>query len=141
MRAVVPSGYSISISPVNESNVLSITVTGLDAATCAETANAVRQQASAVFEQYYDDGEVVKLGSDAGIPGKHSSPNETRFALLGFVVGLVVSVLISIIIEVVDTTIKAGDDLFKIYEVPVFAEIVDFDADSSNKKRGGAKRV
>lgn len=139
MLEVVPGGYSVTISPVNESNVLSITVTGGDAQTCAKTANDVRARAPEVFKEYYTDGEAKALGYDASAPGSHSSPNETRYAVIGFVVGLIVSILIAIIIEIVDTTIKSADDLFKMYNVPVFAEIVDFESDGSAKK-GGARR-
>ena len=139
MLEVVPAGYSVTISPVNESNVLSITVTGGDANKCAKTANDVRARAPEVFKEYYTDGEAKALGYDASAPGSHSSPNETRYAVIGFIVGLIVSILIAIIIEIVDTTIKSTDDLFKMYNVPVFAEIVDFETDSSAKK-GGARR-
>lgn len=141
MRSVIPPGYGVSIASISESNVLSITVVGGEAVKCAETANAIREKAPEVFDTYYADGEVIPLGSDAGIPSRHSSPNETRYAFLGFIVGLIVSVLISIIVEIVDTTIKPTDDLFKMYEVPVFAEIVDFDSDGAAKKRGGVKRA
>lgn len=140
MRSVIPSGYSISIRPVNESNVLSISVTGRDGQVCADTANAIRNAAPEVFDKYYSGGEAVPFGYAAGVPGTHSSPDETRYAMLGFIAGLIVSILISIIIEIIDTTIKPGDDLFKSYGVPVFAEIIDFDSDSSIKKKGGARR-
>ena len=43
--------------------------------------------------------------------------------------------LIAIIIEIVDTTIKPDDDLFKIYEVPVFGEIIDFETEGGAKKK------
>ena len=140
MRSVIPAGYSVSIRPVSESNVLSISVTGKDGQVCADTANAIRNAAPEVFEKYYYGGEAVPFGYAAGVPGTHSSPDETRYAMLGFIAGLIISVLISIIIEIIDTTIKPGDDLFKSYGVPVFAEIIDFDSDSSAKKKGGAKR-
>lgn len=140
MRSVIPSGYSISIRPVNESNVLSISVTGRDGQVCADTANAIRNAAPEVFDKYYSGGEAVPFGYAAGVPGTHSSPDETRYAMLGFIAGLIVSILISIIIEIIDTTIKPGDDLFKSYGVPVFAEIIDFESDSSSKKKGGARR-
>ena len=141
MRDIIPGGYSVSISPVQESNVLSISVKGRDAQVCADTANAIRNAAPEVFKKYYSGGEAVPFGYPASAPGSHSSPDETRYALLGFIGGLIVSVLIAIIIEIVDTTIKATDDLFKIYSVPVFAEIIDFDSDPSVKKKGGAKRT
>lgn len=141
MRDIIPGGYSVSISPVQESNVLSIKVTGRDAQVCADTANAIRNAAPEVFKKYYSGGEAVPFGYPAATPGRHSSPDETRYAVLGFISGLIVSMLISIIIEIVDTTIKASDDLFKMYSVPVFAEIIDFDTDPSVKKKGGAKRT
>lgn len=140
MRDIIPAGYSVSITPVQESNVLSITIKGSDAQTCADTANEVRNAAPEVFKKYYSGGEAVPFGYAASAPGSHSSPDETRYALLGFIGGLIVSVLIAIIIEIVDTTIKSSDDLFKMYSVPVFAEIIDFDSDSSAKKKGGARR-
>jgi len=139
MLSVIPRGYSVSISPVSESNVLSITVTGGNADICAKTANDVRERAPEVFSKYYSDGKAQALGWDAGAPSKHSSPNETRYAVIGFIAGLIVSILISIIIEIVDTTIKSSDDLFKMYEIPVFAEIVDFESEGSVKK-GGIRR-
>lgn len=141
MRDIIPGGYSVSISPVQESNVLSITVKGSDAQVCADTANAIRNAAPEVFKKYYSGGEAVPFGYPASAPSGHSSPDETRYALLGAVSGLIVSILISIIIEIVDTTIKPTDDLFKMYSVPVFAEIIDFDSDPAIKKKGGAKRV
>ncbi len=140
MREIIPSGYSVTIRTVNESNVLSISVTGRDAQVCADTANAIRNAAPVVFDKYYVGGEAVPFGYAASVPRTHSSPDETRYALIGFVVGLIISILISIIIEIIDTTIKPGDDLFKSYSVPVFAEIVDFDSDTSSKKKGGARR-
>ena len=140
IREIIPGGYTVTIRPVNESNVLSIAVSGRDGQVCADTANAIRNAAPVVFDKYYSGGEAVPFGYAASVPGQHSSPDETRYALIGFVAGLIISVLISIIIEIIDTTIKPGDDLFKSYSVPVFAEIVDFDSDTSAKKKGGAGR-
>ena len=139
MLRLIPGGYGVAILPVSESNVLSITVTGGDAKVCATTANSLRDKAPEVFGEYYSDGKAQPLGFDASAPSKHSSPNETRYALIGFIAGLIISILISIIIEIVDTTIKASDDLFKMYTIPVFAEIVDFESESTAKK-GGARR-
>lgn len=137
---ITPAGYSVSISSINESNALAITVTGSDAQVCADTANAIRNSAPEVIDKYYYDAEAVPFGRPASVPGRHSSPNESRYAVFGFIGGLIVSILVAIIIEVIDTTIKPGDDLFKIYDVPVFAEIIDFDTDSASRKKGAVKR-
>ncbi|MBQ4105097.1 MAG: hypothetical protein IJC86_01765 [Clostridia bacterium] len=135
MLDIIPGGYDVTISSVSESNVLSITVTGSDGQVCADTANAIRNAAPEVFTKYYTGGEAVPFGRAASVPGAHSSPDETRYALFGFIGGLVLSVLISIIIEVVDTTIKPDDDLYKIYDVPVFGEIIDFEVEGGAKKK------
>ncbi len=132
---IKPSGYSVSISPVNESNFMRITVTGADSQVCADTANAIRNVAPTVVEKYYKGGEAIPFGAPAHASAVHTSPNATRYAMFGFIAGLVISILISIILEVIDTTIKSNDDLYKIYEIPVFAEIVDFDSEGGAKKR------
>ena len=135
MLDVIKPGYSHSIASVNESNVLNITVTGGDPVVCAEVANAMRYKAPDVLSNYYTDAEAIPIGREASPPGAHSAPNQTRFALIGFIGGLIVSILIAIIIEIVDTTIKSGDDLYKMYDVPVFGEIIDFDTEGGAKKK------
>lgn len=135
MLDIIPAGYSVYISSVEESNILSITVRGSDAQTCADTANALRNAAPKVFSQYYSGGEAVPFGRLASTPVHHSSPNETRYAIFGFLGGLIISMLIAVIIEIIDTTIKPDDDLYKIYNIPVFGEIIDFETEGGAKKK------
>lgn len=135
IKTILPAGYSLSIYPVNESQFMRITVTGADSQVCADTANAVRNAAPEVVEKYYSGGEAIPFGNPALASSSHTYPDATRYALFGFIAGLVISILISIILEVVDTTIKPSDDLYKMYEIPVFAEIVDFDSEGGVKKR------
>ena len=135
IKAIKPAGYSVSVTQVQESNFMNITVSGADGQICAETANNIRNKAPEVVEKYYKGGEAIPFGDPATAPAGHSSPNATRYALFGFIAGLVISVLISIILEVIDTTIKPSDDLYKMYDIPVFAEIVDFDSEGGVKKK------
>lgn len=135
IKAIRPAGYSVSVTQVQESNFMRITVSGADSQVCADTANAVRNTAPEVVEKYYKGGEAIPFGDPAVAPSAHSSPNATRYAMFGFIAGLVISVLISIVLEVIDTTIKASDDLYKMYDIPVFAEIVDFDSEGGVKKK------
>ena len=135
IKAIRPAGYSVSVAQVQESNFMRITVSGADSQVCADTANAVRNAAPEVVEKYYKGGEAIPFGDPAVAPSSHSSPNATRYAMFGFIAGLVISVLVSIILEVIDTTIKSSDDLYKMYDIPVFAEIVDFDSEGGVKKK------
>lgn len=135
MLDVIKPGYSHSINCVNESNVLNITVTGGDPVVCAEVANAMRYKAPDVLSEYYTDAEAMPIGREASPPRTHSAPNQTSYAVLGLLGGLIISALIAIIIEVIDTTIKSDDDLYKMYDVPVFGEIIDFDTEGGAKKK------
>ncbi len=132
---ICPPGYYFSVSPVNESNYMRITVSGADGQVCADTANAIRSAAPEVVAKYYKGGEAVPFSNPATAPYTHSSPNASRYAMFGGIAGLIISILIAIILEVIDTTIKSSDDLYKIYDIPVFAEIVDFDSEGGAKKR------
>ncbi len=135
IKAIKPAGYSVAVSQVEESNFMRITVTGADSQVCADTANAIRNIAPEVVENYYKGGEAKPFGDPAVASSSHTYPNATRYAMFGFIAGLIISVLISIILEVIDTTIKPSDDLYKIYDIPVFAEIVDFDSEGGAKKK------
>ena len=133
MKSLI-SGASVSISAVEDSYFLRITSSSADPYTAANIANLVANTAPSVFKKYFGDAGKVDTVDEAYVPSAPSSPNKGRFTLTGFAVGLVLSLVISFLIEMIDTTIKPGDDLYKQYEIPVFAEIVDFEAE------GGAKR-
>lgn len=135
MLNIIPPGYSVSISSVNESNILQISVSGKDGQVCADTANAIRNAAPKVFSKYYTGGDALPFSRPASVPGSHSSPDQKRYAMFGAIGGLVISALIAIIIEIIDTSIKPNDDLFKIYGVPVFGEIIDFEVEGGAKKK------
>ena len=133
MKSII-SGASISISVVEDSYFLRISSSSSDPHTAANIANLVANTAPQVFKKYFGDAGKVDTVEEANVPSSPSSPNRSRYVLIGLLAGLVLSLVISFFLEIIDTTIKPGDDLYKMYDVPVFAEIVDFEAE------GGAKR-
>lgn len=135
IKAIIPAGYGMSIAQVQESNFMRIVVSGADSQVCADAANAIRNIAPEVVEKYYKGGEAKPFGDPAVASSRHTYPNAGKYGAIGGIAGLIISVLISIILEIVDTTIKPGEDLYKIYDIPVFAEIVDFDSEGGGKKR------
>ena len=134
MKSII-SGASISISVVEESYFLRISSTSSDPHTAANIANLVANTAPQVFRKYFGDAGRVDTVEEANVPSSPSSPNRPRYVLIGLLVGLALSLVISFLLEIVDTTIKPGDDLYKMYDIPVFAEIVDFEAEGGAKKR------
>ena len=134
MKSII-SGANISISVVEDSYFLRISSTSSDPHTAANIANLVANTAPQVFKKYFGDAGKVDTVEEANVPSSPSSPNRSRYVLIGLLVGLVLSLVISFLIEIIDTTIKPGDDLYKMYDIPVFAEIVDFESEGGAKKK------
>lgn len=133
MKSII-SGASISITPIEDSYFLRISSTSADPHTAANIANLVANTAPEVFKKYFKDAGKVDTVEEAGVPSKPSSPQKSKYIIIGLLLGLVISLGISFLIEIIDTSIKPGDDLYKQYDIPVFAEIVDFESE------GGARR-
>lgn len=134
MKSII-SGASISISVVEDSYFLRISSTSSDPHTAANIANLVANTAPQVFKKYFGDAGKVDTVEEAGVPSSPSSPNRNRYIMIGLLIGLILSLVISFLLEIIDTTIKPGDDLYKQYNVPVFAEIVDFESEGGAKKK------
>ena len=134
MKSII-SGASISISVVEDSYFLRISSTSSDPHTAANIANLVANTAPQVFKKYFGDAGKVDTVEEANVPSSPSSPNKPRYVLIGLLVVLVLSLVISFLLEIIDTTIKPGDDLYKMYDISVLAEIVDFETEGGGKKK------
>lgn len=127
----------LSISDVKEmvtveaattgTSVMNIKVVTTDPVLSAKIANIVLKNANDVYKEIVEGG-VVKTVNEALVPNKPSSPNVIRNIILGFVIGFVFSCAVIIVLELIDTKIKPTDDLMQMYGIPLFAEILDFDA-------------
>ncbi len=80
----------ISTSAINDTEVFQVTVTGPDPIETAELANAIAEFAP---EQIMDivSGSSVKIVEYADIATHASSPNKSRYALMGAMLGFVLS--------------------------------------------------
>ncbi len=132
MKGVI-AGAAVTIKPVEESYFLRVTATSSDPHTAANVANSVADQAHDVYNKYFDAGKAEAV-EYADVPSAPSSPNKMRYVIIGLLVGLVLSLVLSFLLEIIDTTIKPGDDLYKQYDIPVFAEIMDFESEGGKKK-------
>jgi capsular polysaccharide biosynthesis protein len=69
----------------------------------------------------------ITLDDEPYSTGKPVFPDTRLFLILGFFVGFALTYLIVFIKEILDIKVKAEDDLFTIYDIPVFAEVMCFD--------------
>ncbi len=136
------NGCTMAITQLEESNFLTITMTSSDPQNCADVCNAVANRIAGTKEQTGLFDEIFAAGGVtvtrfATVPSSSTYPNVSKFALYGLIGGLVIAFIISFILELIDTTVKYDDDLFKMYKIPVFGEILDFDT----AKGGGYSEV
>lgn len=122
----VLDGCSMSITSEEETNFLRITVSCTDPQKAADVANKVTEVAPEIYLDIYKSGKIDTI-REASVPGSPSSPNIKRDTMVGFFAGVALGCLLSLFLELIDTTIKPDDDLFKLYKIPVFAEVVDFE--------------
>lgn len=133
MKSIV-AGNSVTISAIEDTYFLEIRASSSDPLEAANVANQVAKAAPDVFAKYFEDAGKVDTVDDAAIPSAPSSPNVKQYVMIGFLGGLVLALGISFLIEIIDTTVKPGDDLYEIYNIPVFAEIIDFEVEGGAKK-------
>lgn len=63
---------------------------------------------------------------------KPSSPNAVNYAILGFIAGFAIIYIIMVARQFLDTRVRPDDNLAAIYDIPVFAEIMDFENKNTN---------
>lgn len=134
MKSII-SGNSVTISAIEDSYFLEIKVTSGDPLTAANVANQLAEKAEEVFAKYFGEAGKVDTVDEAAIPSSPSSPDVRKYVIMGLLGGLVLALAIAFLLEIIDTTIKPDDDLYDMYNIPVFAEIVDFDVEGGAKKK------
>lgn len=131
----------ISVSSVNSTEVMRITASNSDPELASDIVNVLVRLAQDEFVRVIKSGsiEVVEYGETAATP---SFPNPLIFAAIGFIIGAAISYVTSFIVEMLNVTVSSKDDLAKLYNVPVFAEIMDFEGIGSKavKKENTRKR-
>ncbi|MBQ7504204.1 MAG: hypothetical protein IJT79_02665 [Ruminococcus sp.] len=119
---------TVDIEQVEEQNFIRFNASSANPQVAANVANQLAEQAPKTFASIYgkDKGRVDTITS-AVAPTTPISPNINQNTLIGLGIGLVLGILLAFFLEIIDTTLKPGDDLAKLYNLPVFAEIVDFE--------------
>lgn len=119
-------GCNVVIFVNTDTFFITISVEGTDPEKCADVANNIAKAAEDVFHNHFDYGQIGSIRS-AKIPASPYGPNNLKNTLTGLLVGLAAACLISILLELIDTTVKPDDNLQMMYDLPVFAEIPDFE--------------
>lgn len=132
------NGCSMEITQETDSNFLWITMTSTDPQNAADVCNSVvnriagTKDEKGLFDEIFAAGGVSVI-KYASVPSSSTYPDVKSYGLYGLIGGFALAYLISFIGEMIDTTVKNDDDLFKLYKIPVFGEILDFNRKGDTK--------
>ncbi|MGN0587010.1 MAG: polysaccharide biosynthesis tyrosine autokinase [Oscillospiraceae bacterium] len=128
----------ITAQSVNSTEVMSLKVESSDPQEAQIIVNELVRLANIEFARVIKSGsiEVIDYGEVNTSP---SYPNVNLITAAGLLIGAVLSYIIVFIKEMFDVVVKHDDDLAKMYNIPVFAEIMDFNAKTKNSKYGYGK--
>lgn len=112
----------ISMSAVNETEILEISVTGKVPEDVYEICHSILLHASDELVRVVNAGSV-KILDDGQVPQAPISPNVKTNTLIAFLAGMVIGGLIILVLELFDTRIKGREDIINKYEEPLLGEI------------------
>lgn len=112
----------ISMSSVNETEILQITVTGKVPEDVYKICHSTLIHAPDELIRVVNAGSV-KMLDDAQIPSAPVSPNVKKNVLIAFLAGMILGAFIILILELFDTRIKSRDDIVNKYGEPLLGEI------------------
>lgn len=120
----------VSVGAVNKTEVMKITVT----CTSPKEAKLIAQKLCEICITEYE--RIISTGTIRAIDQPKESkrasyPNNKLYGLTGLLIGFCLTCFIIILRNLLDTRVKPDDNLAEIYDIPVFAEIMDFENKTS----------
>ena len=127
----------VSVSAVEDADIIKITVTNEDADEAAKIANEIAKVFSDKIKELYKINNINVL--DQAIPNyTPSNINHTKDVIIFAFIGVVISVAYVLIANMLDTTIKSTEDIEKGFGIPVLVSIPLID-NITNVKGGKRK--
>ena len=115
-------GRMITISPLNETEIMEVRVTGKVPEDVYRICHSVLTHAADELVRVVNAGSV-KILDDGQIPEYPYAPNVRNYTLIAFLIGLAIGALIILCTELFDTRIKSREDILNKYEEPLLGEI------------------
>ncbi|MDO5141391.1 MAG: Wzz/FepE/Etk N-terminal domain-containing protein [Eubacteriales bacterium] len=114
----------ISAESVNSTEMFKVTVTSEDPQEAMVIANTIADVLPDKIASVVE-GSSIRIVDRAVVADEKSSPNITRYTMIGVLLGLVASCFVVVLMVMFDDLIKDEDYLTQTYDVPVLAVIPD----------------
>ena len=128
----------ISVTAVEDTQVLEINVTHEDPNYAAEIANAIVEVFKQKVVEIYHLSNVYEL--DAAEPQRTTDNiSYAKDIIIFALIGVVISVGYILVFNMLDTTIKTEEDVNKVTKLVVLAAIPHYESSNSKKGKGGRR--
>ena len=124
----------VSMSAVNETEILEVRAETGDPKLSADVCNAVTEVAPECLSDIMGIAYVNPIGY-AQVPVNKSSPNNTKNALIGVILGILLSAGFFVIRELISNTVDDAESITTRFELPVLAEIPVYTSESNGGGR------
>lgn len=114
----------IDAAPVNETEIMEVTVTTTDPYEAEKIANGIARILPKRVSEIVEGSSMEVVDSAIAI-NKKVAPNITKFTAIGFVLGVVFSVALLVILALLDNTIHDEEYVLNNYGYPILAKIPD----------------
>ncbi len=124
----------IKVAAVNDSNLISITVTDADPAMAQLIAKEVREEARKHIVSVTDI-EAVNNETEANLPTHPSGPSAKKWGMIGALLGVFVCAAIIVIRYLLDDSIKSAEDVERYLGLSTLAMIPVAETNEKHKKK------
>ena len=112
----------LTISPINETELLQIKVEGTNADDITDILNSILERSRDELIRIVKAGSV-EIVDYAELPKSPISPNVTQNTVIGAILGLLISAAAVIALGIFDTHIKTPEQIKNVYDEPLLGEI------------------
>lgn len=131
---------NVSVTSVKDTELIEITVTNANATYAAQVANEIAKVFTEKVGEIYNINNVHVV-DEAEVATVPSNINHTKDVMIFALIGVVVAVIYVLLSNMLDTTIKAEEEIEKYVKLPVIASIPVYGMDGvkKHKKKGGRR--
>ena len=115
-------GFKISVTSSTTSRVVTLSVTGSNAQSAADVANAMVKNTSDIAQSVMEVKSINAIDS-ATAPTTPSGPNRPLYVVVALVAGLFVAIAIAVLEETLNTKVRNSEDAEELLGVPVIGHI------------------
>lgn len=131
----------VKVSPVNDTNLIAITVTDADPAMAQLLASEIRTEAAKHIVEVMDL-QAANTETEANLPKGPAGPNARKWGMIGALLGAFACAAILVIQYLLDDSIKSAEDVEKYLGLSTLAMIpVAEQPDKRKKKKGHHEHV